>query len=144
MPPLPPREQWIAAAGSRRLGSALGIRPDDIGEGFAQYVVEPVAANVDANGVVRSFALTVAADLAVVDAVSTTLNHDREEMNGTAELNITHVDAPSGPVTVRGSVLHAASHLRMVDIELRAEDGRLLAKGRGSYAVRPRRAARRS
>ena len=61
-------------------------------------------------------------------------------MNGTAELNLTYVDAPQGPVSVRGTVIHRAGQLALVDVELRNAAGGLVAKGRGSYAIRQKRA----
>ncbi len=133
MAPVPPREPWATAFDGRPLHRALGIRARDIDAGTMELVVEPSEVNA------LSFALTVAADLVVVGAASTSLDPAREEMNGTAELNLTYVDAPRGPVSVLGTVIHRAAQLALVEIELRDAAGRLVAKGRGSYAIRQKR-----
>ena len=141
MAPVPPREQWAAAFDGQPLHRALGIRARDIDAGTMELVVEPSEVNARASGfdAVFGFALTVAADLALVGAAGASVDPAREEMNGTAELNLTYVYAPRGPVSVRGTVIHRASQLALVDIELRDAAGGLVAKGRGSYAIRQRR-----
>ncbi len=137
MAPVPPRERWAAAFDDRPLHRALGIRARDIDAGAMELVVD--SSEVGAGGSVLTWALTVAADLVVVGAASTSLDPAREEMNGTAELNLTYVETPQGPVSVRGTVIHRAGQLALVDIELRDTAGGLVAKGRGSYAIRQKR-----
>ncbi len=137
MAPVPPRERWAAAFDGRPLHRALGIRARDIDAGAMELVVD--SSEVGAGGSVLTWALTVAADLVVVGAASTSLDPAREEMNGTAELNLTYVETPHGTVSVRGTVIHRAGQLALVDIELRDAAGGLVAKGRGSYAIRQKR-----
>lgn len=137
MAPVPPREPWVTAFDGRPLHRALGIRARDIDAGAMELVVDP--ARVDAGASTPTVALTIAADLVVVGAASTSLDPAREEMNGTAELNLTYVETPQGPVSVRGTVIHRAGQLALVDIELRDAAGGLVAKGRGSYAIRQKR-----
>jgi len=120
----------------RALYRALGIRPDDIGEGYAQFVVEPAEASADGRGSALSFAATTAADQCILDATVTTLDFDREETNGTAEMNLTYLDTPSGVLTVRGEVVGRAPQLSIVDLTVRNGAGAIIAFGRGSYAVR--------
>ncbi len=141
MAPAQPREQWAAAFDGRPLNRALGIRARHIEAGTVELVVEPSEANAGISefDAAFGFALTVAADLALVGAASTSVDLAREEMNGTAELNLTYVDAPLGPVGVRGTVIHRAAQLALVEIELRDAAGGLVAKGRGSYAIRQKR-----
>jgi len=132
----PDRALWMRQGERRPLYRALGIRPDDIGNGYAQFVVEPTDASADGRGSVLSFAATTAADQCVLDATITTLDRDREETNGTAELNLTYLEAPSGVLTVRGEVVGRARNLSVVDLTIRSGSGGVIAFGRGSYAVR--------
>ena len=133
---VPPREQWARSSDSRPLSRALGLHAEDIGEGWARFRVDAVEASADGGGSVHSFATTVAADLCLVAAASTTIDRERE-MNGTAEMNLTYVRSPCGGALVTGQVLHRAPHLAIVDLEVRDQSGELVAKGRGSYSVRP-------
>ena len=142
MAPVPPRERWAAAFDGRPLHRALGIRARHIEAGAMELIVEPSEVNAGTSefDAAFGFALTVAADLALVGAASTSVDPAREEMNGTAELNLTYVETPRGPVSVRGTVIHHAGQLVLVDIELRDAAGGLVGKGRGSYAIRQNRA----
>lgn len=142
MTPAPDRDQWLRESEQRPLYVALGIRRDDIGDGFAQYVIDPTTASTDGHGSVLSFAATTAADLCVLDATVTTLDHDREVTNGTAEMNLTYIEAPVGTVTVRGEVATRAPNLSIVDLTVRNGNGTVIAHGRGSYALGQREAAR--
>lgn len=137
MTPAPPRDPWVRQWASQPLNRALGILGDDVGEGYVRFRIEPAA-----DGAVDGLAITTAADLCVVAAAGTVADPQREEMNGTAEMNLTYAAPPRGAVTVSGRVLHHASHLAIVELEALDQDGALVAKGRGSYALRPRRGAK--
>jgi acyl-coenzyme A thioesterase PaaI-like protein len=137
MAPPPDRELWIRRGEQRPLYRALGIRPDDIGDGYAQFVVQPTGASADGRGSVLSFAATTAADQCILDATVTTLDLEHEETNGTAEMNLTYLEGPSGVLTVRGEVVARARNLSVVDLTVRNGTGAVIAFGRGSYAVRP-------
>ena len=134
---VPPREQWARSSDSRPLSGALGLHAEDIGEGWARFRVDAVEASADGDGSVHSFAITVAADLCLLAAASTTIDREREDLNGTAEMNLTYVRSPRSGALVTGRVLHRAPHLAIVDLEVRERSGELVAKGRGSYSVRP-------
>lgn len=133
----PPHESWFRGSNRSPLFQALGVRAEDISEGYARYRVEPVPASVDGDGVLDSLAITTAADQAVVACVSTVIDPRREAMNGTAEMNLTYVARPTGAVQVDARIVHKGPHLAVVDLEVRDESGALVARGRGSYATRP-------
>jgi acyl-coenzyme A thioesterase PaaI-like protein len=134
MASVPERSRWVASTNSRPLFVALGITGDDVAEGFARYRVDPMEGG---DGVVDTLAITTAADQCLVTAASTLIEQGREEMNGTAEMNITYVAEPQGAVMVEGTVLHRGSHLTVITVEAKDEAGAVVAAGRGSYAIRP-------
>ena len=134
MPSVPDRSQWVQATNSRPLFVALGITGDDVSEGAARYRVDPIEGD---GGVVDTLAITTAADQCLVTAASTLIEQGREEMNGTAEKNLTYVAEPQGAVIVEGTVVHKGSHLTVITVEAMDQAGAIVATGRGSYAIRP-------
>jgi acyl-coenzyme A thioesterase PaaI-like protein len=135
---VPEAEEWVAASTQRELLRVLGVRGRAIGEGWAEYTVAPTAASMDGRGSVSSFAATIAADMGVLAAATTTLDTDIEENNGTAELSMTHVEQPAGSLLVRCEVASEAPYMRVVLITVRDERGVTTSHGRGTYAVRPK------
>ena len=128
-------------SGIPRLHAELGIEVDSVRDGVAVYRVRCVPASeagIDggAAGAVSSFVVTTAADLALVSAVSSAIDHRREEMNGTAEMNLTYVALPRGEVSVRGEVLERNASMAIVEVVANDEDGSVVARGRGTYAIR--------
>jgi acyl-coenzyme A thioesterase PaaI-like protein len=120
----------------RALLRVLGIRGHAIGEGWAEYRIEATPASSDGRGSVASFATTIAADMGVLNAATTTIDTDVEENNGTAELNMTFVEPPQGALLVRCEVGSVAPLMRVVLATVTDERGTLTAHGRGTYAVR--------
>lgn len=125
----------------------LGIRADQRGAGFVQYRIVPapgstagadgsLRADAGADGV-STFAITTAVDIAVVDAVSTAIDRRATTMNGTAELNLTYIDAPRGAATVRATVLHCGDRVATVEARVTDSRGITVAFGRGTYSLRP-------
>lgn len=131
---IPERSRWVQATNARPLFIALGITGDDVREGFARYRVAPLEGG---DGAVDTLAVTTAADQCLVTAASTLVVQGREEMNGTAEMNLTYVAQPRGAVTVEGTVVDKGSHLCVITVQVRDEAGALIATGRGTYAIRP-------
>lgn len=125
----------------------LGIRADQRGDGFVQYRVVPAPGSAaGADGLPRAaagdrgvstFAITTAVDIAVVDAVGTVIDRRAVTMNGTAELNLTYVDAPHGEATVRATVLHCGARVAAVEARVTDARGITIAFGRGTYSLRP-------
>lgn len=139
---VPDLQEWIEASERRALLRVLGIVGVNVGEGFAEYRITPTPASEDGRGSVASFATTIAADMGVLVAASTSLDTDIEENNGTAELNMTFVERPVGELIVRCEVASGSTYMRVVLATARDERGVVIAHGRGTYAVRPKPVAR--
>jgi acyl-coenzyme A thioesterase PaaI-like protein len=135
---IPDVDDWIEASDRRALLKVLGVHGRGVGEGWAEYTVTPTAASTDGRGSVSSFAATIAADMGVLVAATTTIDTDIEENNGTAELSMTHVEQPSGPLLVRCEVASEAPYMRVVLVTVRDDRGVTTAHGRGTFAVRPK------
>ncbi|MSP21908.1 MAG: hypothetical protein EXR66_02635 [Dehalococcoidia bacterium] len=135
---VPNVDEWIAGSEKRALLLVFGVRGRGIGEGWVEYTVAPTAASRDGRGSVSSFATTIAADMGVLVAATTTIDTAIEENNGTAELSMTHVEQPSGALLVRCEVAGEAPYMRVVLVTVRDERGVTTAHGRGTYAVRPK------
>ena len=139
----PDIERWRRATQSRPLNRLLGMEAGERGEGFTQYRVVPVEANSDGldgaepGAGVSTFAITTAVDIALVEAVSSTVDSARQAMNGTAELNLTFVAHPRGAVTLRAEVVYRGPAIRVATVDVTDEDGRRVAFCRSTYAVRP-------
>lgn len=133
---VPDRAEWVTASQQRPLLRVLGIVGHDVGEGWCDYRVTPTAASGDGRGSVASFATTIAADMGVLVAATSTLDTDFEENNGTAELNMTFVAPPEGALLVHCEVASAAPQMRVILATVRDERGVITAHGRGTYAVR--------
>lgn len=131
-------------SGIPRLHAALGIEVESVRDGVAVYRCTSVPASeagIDGGhaGAVSSFVVTTAADLALVSAVSSAIDHRREVMNGTAEMNLTYLALPRGEVSVRGEVLERGDAMAIVDVVASDDDGTVIARGRGTYAIREQR-----
>jgi acyl-coenzyme A thioesterase PaaI-like protein len=137
----PNAEEWIAASEGRALLRVLGIRGHAIGAGWAEYRVDATPASTDGRGSIASFATTVAADMGVLAAATTTVDTDIEENSGTAELNMTYISQPVGPLLVRSEVASEAPAMRVVLVTVTDGRGTVTAHGRGTYAVRPKSSA---
>jgi acyl-coenzyme A thioesterase PaaI-like protein len=135
---IPNIDEWIEASERRELLRVLGIRGKGVGEGWAEYTVTPTAAPMDGRGSASSFAATIAGDMGVLVAATTTIDTDIEENNGTAELSMTHVEPPVGSLLVRCEVASEAPYMRVVLVTVRDERGVVTAHGRGTFAVRPK------
>jgi acyl-coenzyme A thioesterase PaaI-like protein len=81
-----------------------------------------------------SFALTTAVDILLVRAAATTVNPP-EEMNGTAELNVTYTRTAVGTAQVEAHAVGRTPSMRVLEFSVSDADG-TLAFGRGTYAVR--------
>ena len=81
-----------------------------------------------------SFALTTAVDILLVRAAATTVT-PQEEMNGTAELNVTYTRPAVGTALVEAHEVGRAPSMRVMEFSVSDADGPL-AFGRSTYAVR--------
>jgi len=131
---LPPLEPWRRGFDGQPLHRLLGIRADEIGEGYVQFLVAPPAGSVERT--VSTLAITTAVDLAVVMATGTTVDHRRESMNGTAEINLTYAREPGEEAVVRATVQHRGPALAVVEVRVTDAAGAAIAFGRGTYSIR--------
>lgn len=83
-----------------------------------------------------SFALTTAVDILLVRAAATTVTLP-EEMNGTAEPNVTYTRLAVGTAMVEAHEVSRASSMRVMEFSVSDADG-AFAFGRSTYAVRMR------
>ena len=121
------------AGGGSALTRLFGIVGSRASKGRAQCEVEAG----DGQAAPTTFALTTAVDLMLVRAAATTVRPP-EQMNGTAELNVTYLRSPNGTAHVDCEVTGRSSTMRLVDFTVRDADGEL-ARGRSTYAVTTRR-----
>ena len=81
--------------------------------------------------------LSALADIATLAAMGTVFTAD-ERPAGTAELSISYLRPALGShVTAAARVLKKGRTLAVIDVDLADPDGRLVAKARVSYALRP-------
>jgi acyl-coenzyme A thioesterase PaaI-like protein len=115
------------------LNRLLGIVAGTAGDGRAHC--EVVATHGD--DAPTTFAITSAVDIALVRAAATTVAPP-EEMNGTAELNVSYLRPPAGTARVACEVVGRSPTMRLVEFTV-ADEGGEFARGRSTYAVRTRR-----
>lgn len=117
----------------RPLNRLLGIVDGSAAEGRAICDVEAVADEPAPT----TFAITSAVDIALVRAAATTVAPP-EEMNGTAELNVSYLRPPVGKAHVKCAVVGRSPTSRLVEFTVADASGEF-ARGRSTYAVRTRR-----
>ena len=88
-----------------------------------------------ARGGVHGGVLASLADIGVVAAVLTTCRVG-EQMQGTAELSISYLrPAVGAKVTVESNVIKKGRALAVGDVDLRSDQGKLIAKARVTYSI---------
>lgn len=117
----------------RPLNRVLGIAGGTAADGQATCQVVAVGEEPTPT----TFAITSAVDIALVRAAATTVAPP-EEMNGTAELNVSYLRAPVGTAQVRCDVVGRSPTARLVEFTVADAEGEF-ARGRSTYAVRTRR-----
>lgn len=88
------------------------------------------------HGAAHGGVLAFLCDVAALAAVST-VAEPGDSASGTAELNISYLSPAAGTVIAEARILRKGRTLAVADIDLKDEDGKLLAKGRVSYALHP-------
>ena len=118
----------------------IGVELVQRGEGHARCrlpVTEKVRGGVA--GSVHGGVLSALVDIVTLSAISTVVNPAEDQMAGTAELSISYLRPALGDaVYADARVLKKGRQLAVVDVDLTDPDGRLVAKGRVSYALRPK------
>lgn len=117
----------------RPLNRVLGIVEGSAAGGRATCKVVAVADEPAPT----TFAITSAVDIALVRAAATTVAPP-EEMNGTAELNVSYLRPPTGAADVACEVVGRSPTSRLVEFTVADASGEF-ARGRSTYAVRTRR-----
>lgn len=115
----------------------IGVELMEAADGTARIRL-PVTARVSGgiHGSVHGGVLSALVDIAAMEAVRTLVGA-HEQMAGTADLNISYLRPALGTSVLGvGRVLKKGRALAVADVELTDPDGRLLAKGRVSYALR--------
>lgn len=116
----------------------LGVDVEEQSPGFARLRLP--AGDSLRGGVAGSFhggALSALADIASLAAMQG-LFSERARPAGTAELSVSYLrPALGGYVTADARVLKHGQTLAVIDVDVKDPDGRLVAKARVSYALRP-------
>lgn len=116
----------------------LDIELLERGEGRARVrlpVTERVKGGV--GGSAHGGVISALADIVTLAAVSSVAQPD-EEMAGTAELSVSYLRPALGSyIDAEARVLKKGRTLAVLDIDITDPSGRLVAKGRVSYALRP-------
>ena len=128
-----PNEDQAISSDGRALDRLFGIVGSRASKGRAECDVEAG----DGEAAPTTFALTTAVDILLVRAAATTVGPP-QEMNGTAELNVTYLRSPTGIAHVDCEVTGRSPTMRLVDFTVRDAEGEL-ARGRSTYAVSTRR-----
>jgi uncharacterized protein (TIGR00369 family) len=126
------RRRWDA----HPLHQYFGLSLDDLDNGFARCSLLAAAGNRGGvHGSVHGGILAFIADAIALAAVSTVLAPG-ERSAGTAELNISYLRPAMGAVVGQARILRKGRTLVVADVDLSDATGKLLAKGRVSYALR--------
>jgi uncharacterized protein (TIGR00369 family) len=90
-------------------------------------------------GSVHGGLLALLVDVAMLQALIPALDPAKDQPAGTADLNITYLRPVLGRRAVaEARVLRKGRQLAVVEVEISDDEGRLCAKGRTLYALRPR------
>jgi uncharacterized protein (TIGR00369 family) len=122
---------------SRPLHQQFDIRLEEIRDGYVRFRMHANTQNRGGvHGASHGGILALIADVAALAAIGTVLDSN-ESTAGTAELNISYLSPATGSVVVEATVLRKGRSLAVADVDLKDGSGKLLAKSRVSYAVRP-------
>ncbi|MCJ7492793.1 MAG: PaaI family thioesterase [Deltaproteobacteria bacterium] len=112
----------------------LQITLDQIDEGFARFRMPFRKELTQAYGVVHGGAITSLADTAVAFALMTLIQPG--ERVTTAEFKINFLSSVhSGEMIGEARIVNKGRRLVMADMEVKKEDGQLIAKGMGTYMI---------
>jgi acyl-CoA thioesterase len=116
----------------------LGVVLEERRDGYARYrlpVVEEVRGGIA--GSVHGGAVCTLIDIAAIGAVASRLQAN-ERMAGTAEINVSFLRPAIGQtVYAEATLLKKGRTLAVCDVSVTNDTGKLVAKGRVGYALRP-------
>ncbi len=116
----------------------IGVLLEERSPGYARYripVVEEVRGGVA--GSLHGGAVCTLVDIAAIGAVASMLRPD-ERMAGTAEISVSFLRPATGhTVYAEARLLKKGRTLAVCDVDVTNDAGKLVAKGRVGYALRP-------
>ncbi len=116
----------------------IGVLLEERSPGYARYripVVEEVRGGVA--GSLHGGAVCTLVDIAAIGAVASMLQPD-ERMAGTAEISVSFLRPATGhTVYAEARLLKKGRTLAVCDVDVTNDAGKLVAKGRVGYALRP-------
>jgi uncharacterized protein (TIGR00369 family) len=120
----------------------LGLEIEADAGGYSRIALRPGdRTRGGVGGSVHGGILATMVDIACMLSVASAIGPD-QAMSGTAELNISYLRPALGPrVVAEGRILKKGRSLAVVDVDCSDGNGRLFAKGRVQYALRPARTA---
>ena len=129
-------------APGRRTGNPfldhIGVVLEERRPGFARYripVVDEVRGGVA--GSLHGGAVCTLVDIAAIGAVATALRPD-ERMAGTAEISVSFLRPALGEtIFAEATLLKKGRTIAVCDVDVISDSGKLVAKGRVNYALRP-------
>lgn len=122
---------------SHPLHQYFGIVLDVLTPGYARCVMHASDHNRGGvHGAAHGGVLAFLADVTALAAVSSVLAAG-EQASGTAELNISYLSPGVSSVIAEARVLRKGRTLVVTDVDLENDAGKLLAKSRVTYALRP-------
>ncbi|MBT2658451.1 PaaI family thioesterase [Bacillus sp. ISL-18] len=117
----------------------IGVQIEDIREGFAILSITIRDELLQSGNMVHGGVLSVLIDSVIGTAVRTVL--DANDYSVTAEMNINYFrPAIKGKIFAEGKLINKGKNLIVGVGDIKDEEGRLLATGRATYAVKKRRA----
>jgi len=120
------------------LHKLLGLTLDEVRPGFSRVCMATSPLTLAGiGGSVHGGLLAALVDIAMLEALFATFGPGSQPA-GTADLNITYLrPALGGRIYAEATVLKAGRMLCTTEVEIKDDQGRLCAKGRTLYALRP-------
>ncbi|MGI8926087.1 MAG: PaaI family thioesterase [Tepidiformaceae bacterium] len=120
------------------LHRAMGLTLEEARPGFARICMETGPFTLGGvGGSVHGGLLAAMVDIAMLEALFATFRPD-EQAAGTADLNITYLrPALSKHIYAEATVLRKGRSLAVTEVSILDDEGRLCARGRTIYAIRP-------
>jgi acyl-CoA thioesterase len=134
---------WLSPAALRDfaefpLHKAMGLTLEDARPGFARICMHTSTFTVGGvGGSVHGGLLAAMVDIVMLRAMMATVGRD-QQFAGTADLNITYLRPALGPrIYAEANVLRKGRHIAVTEVSILDGEGRLCARGRTLYALRP-------
>lgn len=120
------------------LHQALGLTLVEARPGFARIVLQTSRTTLGGIGGSVHGGITAAMiDMATLEAL-VPMRQDSDQFNGTADLNITYMRPALGAkIFAEATVIRKGRTMAVTEVSIIDEQGRLCAKGRTIYAIKP-------